>query len=264
MAAYLKLYPTMANELMVPSGFQQRLIRRYERHLGSTQLLSTQNGAAKKAQWDNENFDTLLPGTVKVVSNPAEATTIPTWRELCHHVCTNSACTIDGEAMAPQYDYPFMGETVRIIKYGMLESKLQDRPHLLIIVHADKFTVEVSEKQWHLMWDHVVCQFAKPYSGNVLIDPTTPDQMEFIALHNAYAEIASIPRPWKEWQWPIGQQIAIILKQLEARLKGAHERVPTWHCKYPWSNTLTVTNKPLQATSPPTPTDPSTHLSKNS
>ena len=94
-----------------------------------------------------------------------------------------------------------------------------------------EFAVEVTEKQWHLMWDHIVCQFTKLYGDNAVIYPMSPDEVEFIALHKAYAEIASIPQPWSDWQWPVGQQIAIILKQLEARLKGAHHRVPAWHCE---------------------------------
>ena len=110
---------------MVPSGFKQRLIRCYERYLGGTQFLSIQNGAAKRAQWDMENFDALLPGTVKVVENLTNTTTIPTWRELSHYVCTNGTCTIDGEAMAPQYEYTATKELVRIIQYGVLKGRLR-------------------------------------------------------------------------------------------------------------------------------------------
>ena len=74
-------------------------------------------------------------------------------------------------------------------------------------------SVEVSEKQWHLMWDHVVCGFDKSH---------TAKDVEFNALHEAYREISSIPEPWNSWKFPIGQQIAILLKQLEHRLRGAH------------------------------------------
>ena len=43
-AQYLKLHPEMSRELMVPSGFPQRPLRRYERYLGSDQPLCAQNG----------------------------------------------------------------------------------------------------------------------------------------------------------------------------------------------------------------------------
>ena len=122
MAEYLKLHPEMAHELMVPSGFKQCLIRRYERYLSSTQMLSTQNGTAKKAQWDREIFDALLPSRVKVVRFSAEATRIPSWREICSYVCKNGNCTLDGEAMAPQYEYKETGERVRIVNYGWIET----------------------------------------------------------------------------------------------------------------------------------------------
>ena len=236
MAEYLKLHPEMAHELMVPSGFKQCLIRRYERYLSGTQMLSTQNGAAKHGQWDKEIFDALLPEEVNVVGNPSGTTTIPTWRELCHFVCTNGTCTVDGEAMAPQYEYKATGEKVRIIKYGMLKGKLMATFLLTIILRTS--IVEVTEKQWHLMWSHVVCQFAKPYGDDAAIYSTNHDQIEFIALHKAYTEMASTPQPWNDWQWPIGQQIAIILKQLESRLRGIHKRVPTWRCELPMTPQL--------------------------
>ena len=132
MAEYLKLHPEMAHELMAPSGFIQRLIRRYERYLNGTQMLSTQNGTAKKAQWDQEVFDAILPGEVHVVENPTGATRIPTWRELSLFVCRNGTCTLDGEAMAPQYEYKKTGEKVRLINYGWVEiAGMKEKRHSL-------------------------------------------------------------------------------------------------------------------------------------
>ena len=83
------------------------------------------------------------------------------------------------------------------------------------------------------MWDHVICQFSKPWGNDLLIHPPSPDQIEFIALHKAYSEVASIPAYYSDWKWPGGQQIAIILKQLESRLREIHKRVHRWDCESP-------------------------------
>ena len=70
MADYLKVLPERVHELMVPSGFKERLVRRYERYLGRRELLSTQNGEAEESHWRHEIFDALLPGVPKVVASP--------------------------------------------------------------------------------------------------------------------------------------------------------------------------------------------------
>ena len=43
-AQYLEKHPEMAHELMIPSGFHQCLIRRFERYLGGQEALSAQDG----------------------------------------------------------------------------------------------------------------------------------------------------------------------------------------------------------------------------
>lgn len=70
------------------------------------------------------------------------------------------------------------------------------------------------------MWSHVMCPHSTPVDLN---------NTENTALHLAWEDISAIGKPWNEWQWPIGQQIAIIKKQLEHRLQISHTRVPT--CK---------------------------------
>ena len=43
-AKYLKQHPEMAHEMMVPNGFTQCKLRRYERYLGGKERLSAQDG----------------------------------------------------------------------------------------------------------------------------------------------------------------------------------------------------------------------------
>ncbi|KAL9628448.1 MAG: hypothetical protein Q9164_007273 [Protoblastenia rupestris] len=62
------------------------------------------------------------------------------------------------------------------------------------------------------MWKHIVCGFS---------EPLIPIRAEFTALHHAWDELSQAQQQY-EWQWPIGQQIAIVLKQLEHRLIHAH------------------------------------------
>lgn len=200
----------MAHELMVPSGFKQCMVRRYERYLSGEKMLSIQNGAAEKARWDEEIFDAMLPGKPTVVSNPNNKKE-PNWRELNEFVCRNGIDTMTGEIMAPQYQYRESGERVRVINYqsmkGVTFTSLLNIPRLTAVI------VEVTSKQWHLMWEHVVCVF---------FNPSSDKDIEFRALHDAFAEISSSLKPWHDWQFPIGQQIAILMKQLEHRLRAAH------------------------------------------
>lgn len=126
MAEYLKLHPTEAHELMSPSGFTDRIVRRYQRYLSGSEPVSTQNGDADKARWMRECFDTLLPGKVKVVANPANEEA-PTWHELNSFICKEATCTLDAEIMAPEYEDKETGERVRVVKYG---KKMQSRSSL--------------------------------------------------------------------------------------------------------------------------------------
>lgn len=200
----------MAHELMVPRGLKQRLIRRYERFLDGEKPLSTQNGAAQKARWNEEIFDAMLPGRPTVISN-LNGSEEPTWRELNAFICCNGVDTFRGEIMAPHYEYRETGERVRVINYQDMKGTQLNPLHSVspLTVRA----VEVTAKQWHLMWDHVVCNFAYPNS---------PEDIEFRALHDAWNEISTIPEPWNDWQNPTGQQIAMIGKQLEHRLCSVH------------------------------------------
>lgn len=91
----------MAHEFMVPSGFKQRLIRRYERYMGAEKDLAIQNGAANEAHANYATFDSLLPGQPTVIANPRNEP-LPTWRQINTYVCRNGIDTISGERMAPQ------------------------------------------------------------------------------------------------------------------------------------------------------------------
>lgn len=124
MAEYLELHPEMAHELMVPSGFTQCLIRRYERFLGGQAMLSTQNGAAEKHRWNEETFGALLPGNPAVVFNPSHIDE-PNWRELNNFVCRNAVDQVGGEKMAPHYEYKETGERVRVISYRGMKGTSQ-------------------------------------------------------------------------------------------------------------------------------------------
>ena len=73
--------------------------------------------------------------------------------------------------------------------------------------------VEINAKQWLYIWDHHVCCF---------LDSPDPKNAEFVALHKAYDELRGLPAIYHEWKFPIGQQIAVLLKQLEHRLRAAH------------------------------------------
>lgn len=75
------------------------------------------------------------------------------------------------------------------------------------------------------MWDHVVCPFL-----HLTAPAAAPDDVEFTALREAWHEVTGIPSPHKDWQFPIGQQIAMLLKQLEHRLRAAHVGRPNSCC----------------------------------
>ena len=100
-----------------------------------TTPISTQNGDADEARGNVEIFDALLPGTPKVLSNSNNKTV--TWREVNAFVCGNAVDTLSGERIAPHFEYVATGERVRILQYKDIQ-------------------VEITLKQWSLMWDHVV------------------------------------------------------------------------------------------------------------
>ena len=124
----------MAHELMVPNGFTDCLVRRYERYLSGTDLLCAQNGVLDEACFKAEAFDALLPGTPKVHKNPQNAA-VPTWREVNTYVCGNAKDQLTGEAMAPHFEYMSTGQRVRILKYKntgiesmiLFQSEMTDR-----------------------------------------------------------------------------------------------------------------------------------------
>ena len=74
----------------------------------------------EKAKLKGKAFDALLPGSPKVVSNKSGRMG-PSWRELNAFVCSNGKCTLDGQAMAPQFMYESNGKTVHVIKYQDVE-----------------------------------------------------------------------------------------------------------------------------------------------
>lgn len=78
----------------------------------------------------------------------------------------------------------------------------------LEIKDTDTHQVQVSERDWVLMWDHVACQFTSPPFWD-------PIGLECVALHKAVQELAEIPEFWSNWSWPPGQMIAICILQLD-------------------------------------------------
>lgn len=72
------------------------------------------------------------------------------------------------------------------------------------------------------MWDHVVCQF---------LDSKDALDIEFRALHFAREEVLQIGKAHRDWKFHGGQQCEIILKQLEHRLRSAHDGRPNPCCK---------------------------------
>ena len=84
--------------------------------------------------------------------------------------------------------------------------------------------VQVTERYWSLMWDHVACRFTNLPFWDM-------DALECRALHSAWAELTEIPETWNIWHLPIGQRIHICIKQIEARMGGLHRRSKTHDCK---------------------------------
>lgn len=104
----------MAHELMVPSGFKDRIPRRYERMLAGERSLSSQNGSEEKAKRDNQVLNAMLTGPRKFVG-PHEGVMVPEWHELVHWVHNK-----DEEAR--EFENLTTGEIVRVIGYKQLRS----------------------------------------------------------------------------------------------------------------------------------------------
>ena len=116
-AAYLKIHPGEAHELMVPSGFKECMVRRYERFLSTESSLSSQNGALEEARWSQDIFDKMMPGSPVVVSNGQQLPTAEvTWRQVNTLVCKNAHDTLSGDALAPQLEDIETGARIRTVK----------------------------------------------------------------------------------------------------------------------------------------------------
>lgn len=92
---------------MVPSGFKQCLIRRYESFLGVTTPMSTQNGTARHPSWDIEIFEALVPGNLGVVVNLLDGEE-PIWQAVNTSSRRNGVDTLS-------HDSPTSGERVGLI-----------------------------------------------------------------------------------------------------------------------------------------------------
>ncbi|KAI9872596.1 MAG: hypothetical protein M1830_001428 [Pleopsidium flavum] len=193
---YLKLHPEMAHELMVPSGFMERIPRHYERMLCGKQSLSSQNGMLEEARVNEEILGVMMNRPYKVLKNPTGAPE-PKWYELVNHVHKT-------DEEASKYEHRETGELVRVIKYHLQE-------------------IQITERDWNLMWDHVACRFT-------ILPFWSMDALECRTLHKIWNELTAIPETWNTWRFPIGQKIQILLTQIEARLGGLHRRNKTHGC----------------------------------
>ena len=101
----------------------------------SDEPLSARNGDRDIARWIAEIFDAMLPGSPKLLVNPKNESI--SWRELNEFVCKSVKNRADGLRLAPHYEYINTGERVRIIDFKSAR-------------------VEVTEREWHMMGDHVV------------------------------------------------------------------------------------------------------------
>lgn len=104
----------MAHELMVPSGFKERTIRRYERMLCGERSLSSQNGLLDEAQMNEEIFTAMMHRPFNVLKNP-EGVPQPSWYELVKHVHK-------ANDEARQFEHRETGDLVRVVVYGSQES----------------------------------------------------------------------------------------------------------------------------------------------
>ena len=114
-AEYLKIHPEMAHELMVPSGFRDRIPRRYERLLGSTKPLSLQTGLTEEAKRNEEIVEGMMKGPLKVLNRPEGAIT-PKWYEVINQVHAD-------DTEAAQFEHKVTGELVRVFGFRDLQRK---------------------------------------------------------------------------------------------------------------------------------------------
>lgn len=59
-----------------------------------------------------------------------------------------------------------------------------------------------------------------------MLTPSLQTDVELVALHEARNGIMQLGPNYQDWKFPGGQQIAIIQKQLEHRLRAAHKTYP--------------------------------------
>ncbi|MCJ1390338.1 hypothetical protein MMC18_003197 [Xylographa bjoerkii] len=195
---YLKLHPDMAHELMVPSGFKYRIVRRMERLLNNNVPLYLQTGLDKEATRNSEIVQSMMKGPLKILDR-SEGVPDPEWHEIISHVHRNNK-------EAAQFENTTNGELTRVFKF-------------------QGFLLQIPEIDWKLMWDHTACDFTTLAWWDTV-------WLECYALQIAAHEIASIGAPWDEWEFPIGQGIAICRLRIDARLRALHRQNKNHTCCY--------------------------------
>ena len=75
------------------------------------------------------------------------------------------------------------------------------------------YIVEVTVEQFQIMWDHELCELKQPW---------TAEDVELRALHDARNFLLNGSPDLHDWNFPGGQQVAILQKQLEHRIRAAH------------------------------------------
>lgn len=216
----------MAHELMAPSGFKERLVRRYERYLAADRPLSTQDGSLEEARWKSNVFDAIVPSVPQVIdSDEVQSSRQVTWRGVNQVICHNAHDTVSGDKLAPEFEDCETGARLRIVEYEGLKGTYHSGSLTTLPINIRLFDplVKIPAQHWFYMWSHACCQF---------LGPTEPSTIEFTALHTAWKELADIPETWASWQWPIGQRIFVLQKQVEHRLRTAHIGRPNPCCKF--------------------------------
>lgn len=103
---------------MVPPGFKECLVRRYERYLATEYSLSSQNGDLEQARWKSNVFDATMPGLPQVIdADESKESVKVTWRDINSLVCRGAHDTLSGDKLAAQFEDPTTGESVRVVYY---------------------------------------------------------------------------------------------------------------------------------------------------
>ena len=100
---------------MVPSGFKDRIPRRYERLLGGTTPLSLQTGLVEEAKRNGEILEGMMKGPLRAINRPV-GTPVPKWYEVVNQVHVD-------DTEAAQFEHKETGELVRVFKFGDLQCK---------------------------------------------------------------------------------------------------------------------------------------------